>query len=100
MKGKRTPSRREDGQILAIFAGALVALILISGLVIDGGNVFVTRRDSQDSADRIFERLVAWVPKNNVLMDVDKRSIVRGLPVKPQLERLVKLMRYNACANS
>ena len=51
MKGKRTPSRREDGQILAIFAGALVLLILISGLVIDGGNVFVTRRDSQDSAD-------------------------------------------------
>ena len=51
MKRTRTPSRREDGQILAIFAGALVALILISGLVIDGGNVFVTRRDSQDSAD-------------------------------------------------
>ena len=51
MKGKGTPSRREDGQILAIFAGALVLLILISGLVIDGGNVFVTRRDSQDSAD-------------------------------------------------
>ena len=49
MKGKRTTSRREDGQILAIFAGALVVLILISGLVIDGGNVFVTRRDSQDS---------------------------------------------------
>ena len=51
MKRTRTPSRREDGQILAIFAGALVALILISGLVIDGGNVFVTRRDSQDFAD-------------------------------------------------
>ena len=78
-------------------------------LLTDGGTdrdrfprVFLNYRriDSQDSADRIFERLVAWVPKNNVLMDVDKRSIVRGLPVKPQLERLVKLMRYNACANS
>jgi hypothetical protein len=51
MQRKRTPSRRENGQILAIFAGALVVLILFAGLVIDGGNVFVTRRDSQDSAD-------------------------------------------------
>jgi TIR domain len=67
-------------------------------LLTDGGTdrdrfprVFLNYRriDSQDSADRIFERLVAWVPKNNVLMDVDKRSIVPGLPVKPQLERLV-----------
>jgi len=47
------------------------------------------RVDSQDSADRIFERLVEWVPRSNVLMDVDKRSITPGLPVRPQLERLV-----------
>ena len=43
--------RSEDGQILALFAGAAVVLILITGLVIDGGNVFLQRRDSQNSAD-------------------------------------------------
>ena len=41
----------QRGQILAIFAGGLIALILVVGLVIDGGNVFLTRRDSQNSAD-------------------------------------------------
>ena len=51
MNGRRGSGRREDGQILALFAGALLVLILIGGLVIDGGNVFVVRRDSQNSAD-------------------------------------------------
>jgi Flp pilus assembly protein TadG len=51
MPHRRSQQRPEDGQILAIFAGALVLLILVSGLVIDGGNVFLTRRDSQNSAD-------------------------------------------------
>jgi hypothetical protein len=39
------------GQILAIFAGSLVVLILVAGLVIDGGNVFLQRRDAQNAAD-------------------------------------------------
>ena len=43
--------RPEEGQILALFAGAAVLLILFTGLVIDGGNVFLHRRDSQNSAD-------------------------------------------------
>ena len=40
-----------QGQILALFAISLVVLILLTGLVIDGGNVFLQRRDSQNSAD-------------------------------------------------
>jgi len=43
--------RLEEGQILALFAGAAVVLILFTGLVIDGGNVFLQRRDTQNSAD-------------------------------------------------
>ena len=43
--------RSDSGQILVIFAVAMVALILITGLVIDGGNAFLHRRDSQNSAD-------------------------------------------------
>jgi uncharacterized membrane protein len=43
--------RAEEGQILALFAGAAVVLILFTGLAIDGGNVFLQRRDTQNSAD-------------------------------------------------
>ena len=43
--------RPAEGQILALFAGAVIVIILFTGLVIDGGNVFVQRRDAQNSAD-------------------------------------------------
>lgn len=42
---------RSQGQILALFAGGLVALILVTGLVIDGGNVFLQRRAGQNASD-------------------------------------------------
>jgi hypothetical protein len=41
----------ERGQILILFAGGLVVLLLILGLVVDGGTAFVNRRDGQNSAD-------------------------------------------------
>ncbi len=41
----------ERGQILVLFAGGLVALILVVGLVVDGGTAFVNRRDGQNAAD-------------------------------------------------
>jgi hypothetical protein len=47
-------AKREDrdrGQILVIFTMMLVVLILVTGLVVDGGNAFLNRRDSQNSAD-------------------------------------------------
>ena len=44
--------RREgDGQIIAMFAVSLAVILLITGLVIDGGNVFTKRRDAQNAAD-------------------------------------------------
>jgi Flp pilus assembly protein TadG len=42
---------RERGQVLAIFALSLVALIAMVGLVLDGGSTFVQRRDQQNVAD-------------------------------------------------
>ena len=75
MSHRRSHQRREDGQILAIFAGALVLLILISGLVIDGGNVFLTRRDSQNSADlgsmAGTKRLADYYVKNQAYTGID-----------------------------
>jgi hypothetical protein len=41
----------ERGQILILFAGGLIALLLIVGLVVDGGTAFVNRRDGQNEAD-------------------------------------------------
>jgi Flp pilus assembly protein TadG len=44
-------ARREDGQMLVIFAICLTAIIAMTGLVIDGGMTFVQRREQQNVAD-------------------------------------------------
>lgn len=46
-------SRRESerGQLLTIFALALVALLAMVGVIIDGGDTFLQRRDQQNVAD-------------------------------------------------
>jgi hypothetical protein len=44
-----TDSQR--GQILVIFAGGLVTLLILVGLVIDGGMAFLQRRDAQNISD-------------------------------------------------
>jgi Putative Flp pilus-assembly TadE/G-like len=41
----------ERGQVLAIVAGGITALLLLSGLVLDGGIAFFNRRDAQNIAD-------------------------------------------------
>ena len=41
----------ERGQILAIVAGGVTALLLLAGLVLDGGIAFFNRRDAQNIAD-------------------------------------------------
>lgn len=46
-----TPDTKERGQVLAIFALALVAIVAMTGLVLDGGSTFVQRRDMQNVAD-------------------------------------------------
>lgn len=42
---------QEGGQILVLFTLVLTVLILVTGLVVDGGNAFLNRRDSQNSSD-------------------------------------------------
>src|SRR5260221_3885032 len=44
-------SSNERGQILAIFALAMVTIVAMTGLVLDGGFTFVQRRDQQNVAD-------------------------------------------------
>jgi len=48
---ERRETRGERGQVLVIFALALVAIVAMTGLVLDGGSTFVQRRDMQNAAD-------------------------------------------------
>jgi len=47
----RRTHRAEPGQVLVIFALALIAIVAMTGLVLDGGSTFVQRRDQQNVAD-------------------------------------------------
>ena len=43
--------RPDQGQILVLFAGGLIAILLIGALVVDLGMVFMQRRQEQNAAD-------------------------------------------------
>ena len=52
MRHSSTPERSsERGQVLVLFALALVAIVAMTGLVLDGGSAFVQRRGMQNVAD-------------------------------------------------
>lgn len=46
------PRRGERGQVMVVFGIALVAIVAMTGLVLDGGDTFVRRRDQQNVADQ------------------------------------------------
>jgi Flp pilus assembly protein TadG len=48
---RRGVNGTERGQALVIFAGGMIAFLLVLGLAIDGGNAFLQRRDSQNVSD-------------------------------------------------
>src|SRR3954468_13561643 len=50
-RSNRRRARDERGQVLVIFALALVAIVAMTGLVLDGGSTFVHLRDQQNVAD-------------------------------------------------
>ena len=56
----------ERGQIIVIFALALVAIIAMVGLVLDGGSAFAMRRDEQSAAD-----LAALAAANDYMLNSD-----------------------------
>jgi Flp pilus assembly protein TadG len=50
-RSPRSRARDERGQVLVVFALALIAIVAMTGLVLDGGATFVQRRDQQNVAD-------------------------------------------------
>lgn len=65
----RSSRDREAGQIIVIFALALVAMIAMVGLVLDGGATFAQRRAQQNAAD-----LAAIGAANQFLLTADKTA--------------------------
>ena len=68
----RTPRRRhsrEDGQIIVIFALALIAIVGMVGLVLDGGSTYAQRRAQQNAVD-----LAAMGAANQYLVTGDKTT--------------------------
>ena len=67
-----TDARRERGQILVLFAGAIVVLLIVAALAFDVGMILVERRDQQNAADA-----AALAGARYVLTD-DRRGRGRG----------------------
>jgi len=65
----RFPARREreGGQIIVLFALAMIAIIAMVGLVLDGGSAFSQRRGEQSAAD-----LAALAGANSILINGDE----------------------------
>jgi Flp pilus assembly protein TadG len=61
----------ERGQIIVLFALALVALIAMVGLVLDGGSAFAQRRSEQNAAD-----LAAMAAANQYLVTGSKAAAI------------------------
>lgn len=80
-----TPRGRSDGQILVLFALAIVAMIALVGLVIDGGSTFAQRRGQQNAAD-----LAA-------LAGAD--ALINGLDATTAAERVTKANGYEKGKN-
>ena len=57
--------RHQRGQMLVIFAGALVLIMAISALVVDLGFVFMLRRQEQNAADPGAVAAARYIPAND-----------------------------------
>jgi len=68
----RDPRGPERGQALVIFVLALVAIIAVTGLVLDGGSAFAQRRDQQNAAD--LAALAAAITHGNTPGDYSTRE--------------------------
>jgi Flp pilus assembly protein TadG len=66
---RQTGRRSGDGQIIVIFALALVAIVGMVGLVLDGGSTYAQRRAMQNAAD-----LAAYGAANQYLLNNDKAA--------------------------
>ena len=73
-----TTSRPNDrGQVLVLFAGGLVALLLVAALAFDVGSMLVQRRDEQNAADAAALAGARYVLTDTVQAETAARTIAQ-----------------------
>lgn len=75
----RSGTSRSDqrGQVLVLFAGGLVALLLVAALAFDVGSMLVQRRDEQNAADAAALAGARFVLSDPVAAEAAAREIAR-----------------------
>ena len=79
----RRQLRQAHGQILPLFALALVAIVAMVGLVLDGGSVSAQRRSQQNAAD-----LAALAAANDLIVNQGSAELGCDCPIHHGEERL------------
>jgi Flp pilus assembly protein TadG len=72
-----TDRSNERGQVLVLFAGALLALLLICALAFDVGSMLVQRRDEQNAADAAALAGARYVLTDTVAAETAARDIAQ-----------------------
>ena len=76
------PREGEKGQVLVVFVLALVAIIGVTGLVLDGGSAFAQRRQQQNVADlAAVAAVTAFINTSGSQSDKDAAARARALDV-------------------
>jgi hypothetical protein len=85
-RARRTAGRRhEDGQVLVIFAGGLIALIAIAALVFDTGQSLLDRRTEQNAADAAALAGARYLPSTSGRYQGDCSALTPAQKADPQL---------------
>lgn len=95
MDGPRDARARERGQVLVIVAGGAIALLLLVGLVLDGGIAYFNRRDAQNVAD------VAAMAGTAEIADGYTEATTAGVNIRTQADvydRIELSVAENGCS--
>ena len=103
MNSRHAHQRHEErGQSLVLMALALVALLAMTGLIVDGGNAWAQQRASQNASDSSAEAGTVILVQRLSGATAPSSSYATGCPTAPadQWDRAVCNAVYGAAANN
>lgn len=95
----QSPNHGEAGQVLALFAGGLLAIIAGVALVVDGGNAYANQRISQNASDAAAEAgalVLAEKLSGGDPSDSDVKSAVNGVLTAMELDADASSAEYTS----